>query len=55
MNTPTQTATIFHSFTQHERGLLCHEPEDEYSDNVLIPLTSDIVFKGVFGSAGLTG
>ena len=52
MNTPTQTATIFYLFTQHERGLLCHQPEDEYSDDVLIPLTSDIVFKGVFGSPG---
>ena len=64
MNTPTQPAANFQLTADHEHApaLLCHEPEDTYSagdaytdaspDAEHIPLTSDMVFKAVFGSPG---
>ena len=64
MNTPTQQAANFQLTADHESALLCHEPEDAYSagdaypeeeaspEAEHIPLTSDMVFKAVFGSPG---
>ncbi|MFN2312464.1 MAG: Rpn family recombination-promoting nuclease/putative transposase [Spirochaetia bacterium] len=58
MNAPTQQASRFRLTVDHETALLCHEPdgaysaEDAYTQAEQIPLTSDMVFKAVFGSPG---
>ena len=56
MNTPTQQASRFQLTADHDTALLCHEPDGAYPEASPeaehIPLTSDMVFKAVFGSPG---
>ncbi len=58
MKIPTHHASSFPLSTDHSSALLCHEPDGAYSagdtslEAELIPLTSDMVFKAVFGSPG---